>query len=362
MTFDDRAAGHRDHGAVAAVRPRRGRSDRSRRQGAAGRARRLRCARAARVDRLRPAAQGRRGRCAAAAGARREAAAAIGSAAGARDSQRPLLAAGRAPTTSRCSSTITRPIGPLPLSLQIGRNGPPLQTWTLQPQPGELWHTTLWLPVDASFVGLRGAGRARARDRRDHHHAQGRRRRRRAAAGAGRARGRELSGRDAVTFTTSSSIRKRKASGRWAGRRRRSPSRRPPGQTAPVMLRMHPGAKANRRDRQHVRVAAHIRSGARQAAEVELPQFPSGVVPLTISAETGFYPRDIDPEIDRSAVPRRLGRGQGDYPTSAETLRAWVNHEPAHRSPPRIRQPRARRSRMRMPIRSSNSRSGSTKR
>ena len=45
---------------------------------------------------------------------------------------------------------------PLPLSLQVGRNGPPLQTWTLQPQPGEQWQTTLWLPVDASFVGLRG--------------------------------------------------------------------------------------------------------------------------------------------------------------------------------------------------------------
>ncbi len=44
----------------------------------------------------------------------------------------------------------------LPLSLQIGRNGPPLQTWTMQPQPRERWQTTLWLPVDASFVGLRG--------------------------------------------------------------------------------------------------------------------------------------------------------------------------------------------------------------
>ncbi len=62
---------------------------------AARRARRLRCARPARVDRLRPAAQGRGRRCAAAAGPRREAAAALRSAAGARDSQRPLLAAGR---------------------------------------------------------------------------------------------------------------------------------------------------------------------------------------------------------------------------------------------------------------------------
>ena len=48
------------------------------------------------------------------------------------------------------------PAEPLPLSLQIGRNGPPLQTWTLQPHAGQQWHTTLWLPVDANFVGLRG--------------------------------------------------------------------------------------------------------------------------------------------------------------------------------------------------------------
>jgi hypothetical protein len=26
----------------------------------------------------------------------------------------------------------------------------------MQPQPRERWQTTLWLPVDASFVGLRG--------------------------------------------------------------------------------------------------------------------------------------------------------------------------------------------------------------
>ena len=45
---------------------------------------------------------------------------------------------------------------PLPLSLQIGRNGPPLQTWMVQPQAGQQFQAPLWLPVDASFVGLRG--------------------------------------------------------------------------------------------------------------------------------------------------------------------------------------------------------------
>ena len=52
-----------------------------------------------------------------------------------------------------------------------------------------------------------------------------------------------------------------------------------------------------------------------QAAEVELPQFPSGVVPLTISVETGFYPRDIDPN---STDRRFLGIWVEVKPASAE--------------------------------------------
>mgnify|MGYP003345430068 FL=1 len=46
---------------------------------------------------------------------------------------------------------------PEPLSLQIGRNGPPMQTWTVDGHPKQLWQTSLWLPVDANFVGLRGS-------------------------------------------------------------------------------------------------------------------------------------------------------------------------------------------------------------
>ena len=31
-----------------------------------------------------------------------------------------------------------------------------------------------------------------------------------------------------------------------------------------------------------------------QAVEVELPMFDSGVVPLTITADSGFFPKDVD--------------------------------------------------------------------
>jgi hypothetical protein len=44
-----------------------------------------------------------------------------------------------------------------PMSLQLGRVGPPFQSWSIAAQPGQLWTTTLRLPVNASFVGLRGS-------------------------------------------------------------------------------------------------------------------------------------------------------------------------------------------------------------
>ena len=44
--------------------------------------------------------------------------------------------------------------GALPLSLQLGRTGPPVSTWTIDPATGP-WSTEFSLPVDAGFVGFR---------------------------------------------------------------------------------------------------------------------------------------------------------------------------------------------------------------
>ena len=63
------------------------------------------------------------------------------------------------------------PSQPTPFSLQVGRVGPPLQTWTLQPQAGETWHTSMWLALDASFVGFRGPAEMERAITVDHHHA-----------------------------------------------------------------------------------------------------------------------------------------------------------------------------------------------
>ena len=210
---------------------------RSQRAIAPHRARRLRHARQAGVDDLQPAAPRRRHRGRAAIDARR-------------------AAACSAPTSSRCASFTTaasrcRPAPTRstssfneraaeqawPLALQIGRVGPPLQSWTIQAQPGQLWSTTLWLPVSANFVGLRGPHRNGERHRRDHHHAHGRRRRRRHARSCRTVRlGGASTATSTCSSTTSACIRSRPASGCPAMRTAQITVAVPLGHTAPVVL------------------------------------------------------------------------------------------------------------------------------
>ena len=186
------------------------------------------------------------------------------------------------------------PSQPAALSLQIGRNGPPLQTWTMQPQPRERWQTELWLAADASFVGLRGpADLERAiesititpRTVVD--------------AGARPLVPTVLAAANypGAMFYFHTEQLYPEPEGFWTigGDRSQFTVATPPGQTAPVVLRIHPGAKANTLtittfgwEQTHDLVPG-------QAVEVELPQLGSGVVPLTITTETGFHPRDIDP-------------------------------------------------------------------
>ncbi|MGE0040064.1 MAG: hypothetical protein AB7H88_12170 [Vicinamibacterales bacterium] len=47
--------------------------------------------------------------------------------------------------------------GGAPLSLQVGRIGPPVETWTVTPARGQSWDADFSLPADASFVGFRGS-------------------------------------------------------------------------------------------------------------------------------------------------------------------------------------------------------------
>jgi hypothetical protein len=187
------------------------------------------------------------------------------------------------------------------LALQVGRVGPPLESWTMQPQPGQPWRTTLWLPVSANFVGLRGSADME-------------------------------SGIDAITITPTSVVDAGarpivpavvaaakfnahrvgavpvsvyfhdermypEPSGFWMPGRRTAQITIAvePGHTGPVVLRIHSGAKANtatfttfdwRRDYALV---------PGQAVEVELPMVNGSVIPLTVSVDDGFYPKEVDP-------------------------------------------------------------------
>ena len=193
------------------------------------------------------------------------------------------------------------PASGVALSLQVGRNGPPLHAWTMAPQARSRWTTTLWLPVDASFVGLRGSVEVeRAID---------------AItitpttvvdAGARPLVPIVLAAAEypTATFFFHNEQLYPEPRGFWTigGQASQVTVAAEPGHTTPVTLRMHPGAKANRVTLSTFGWQQQYDLVPGQAAEVELPQFASGVVPLTISVETGFYPRDID----RSSTDRRF--------------------------------------------------------
>jgi hypothetical protein len=189
-----------------------------------------------------------------------------------------------------------------PLSLQIGRNGPPLQTWPLQPTSNQLWQTSVWLPLDASFVGLRGPAELEREVRSititpnavvnagDRPHLP-------VVLAAAQYPGASLFFHDEQMYP--------EADGFWTIGGHASHVTVAVTQdrlATPVVLRIHPGAKPN--------VATISTFGWQQrfdltpgnAVEVELPMFPSGVVPLTIDAASGFSPKELDP----SSTDRRF--------------------------------------------------------
>ena len=181
-----------------------------------------------------------------------------------------------------------------PLSLQIGRAGPPLESWDVPARPGPVWSTTLWLPVNASFVGLRGpAELERAIDAISITPIAiidaGSRPIVPVVTAAGRYGDVSLFFHDDRMYP--------EPTGFWTPGRRTSDITvvTPSDRRRPVVLRIHSGMKAN--------TATFSTFGWQQAhalvpgeaAEIELPTMAGGVVPLTISVADGFYPRDSDP-------------------------------------------------------------------
>jgi hypothetical protein len=183
------------------------------------------------------------------------------------------------------------------LSLQIGRIGPPLVTWTVDPVPGGTFSQEIVLPVDAGFVGLRGntelersiaAIRFDAVDVVD--------------AGARTPAPQVLAAAtygDAVVYFHDE-LMYPEATGFWTTGQR--PARLtiacPGGCRHGVMLRVHSGKRPN-----HLRLSTHGWSRELDLfgeTMVEVPVPPpaqGGVIELDTVTTTGFMPIEVDPAI-----------------------------------------------------------------
>lgn len=195
------------------------------------------------------------------------------------------------------------PSHPTPFSVQVGRLGNPLQSWNLQPDPGQVWRTTLRIEVDANFVGFRGPAEM---ERAISNVAitpmtiinESERPRVPTVLSAATYPGATLYFHDEQLYP--------EARGIWTRGQRLSlltvaPA---PDRTEPVVLRITCGSRGNTAtlsadgwQRQVVLVPG-------QVVDVELPAPIHGVIPLTIATTSAFRPRDIDPS---SRDPRVLG-------------------------------------------------------
>lgn len=184
--------------------------------------------------------------------------------------------------------------GPLPVALQLGRVGPPFESWMVDARPGGRWQTTLDLPIDASFVGLRATPeleRAVAAvtitpaDIVD----AGARPRVPVMLSAARYHGVAVFLHDEGLYP--------ETQGFWALGRRTSMATFAvaDGRTAPVVVLVHSGPIANRVTFR-VQGWEHVaRLAAGTPVRIALPPPEGRVMPLTISTENGFSPRDVDP-------------------------------------------------------------------
>jgi hypothetical protein len=182
--------------------------------------------------------------------------------------------------------------GPLPLGLQIGRIGPPMITWPVDPASADRWRTDFSLPVDAAFVGFRGSvdlERAIQRitivpsaivDR-------GLRPPLPQVLSASRYGSAAVYFHDEQLFP--------EAAGFWTiGRRRAAVTMAPAGE-APARLRIHCGSKANRVTLRSHGWSQTLDMVPNRPQEVTLPAATRGIVTLEIETADGFVPSEIDP-------------------------------------------------------------------
>jgi hypothetical protein len=182
---------------------------------------------------------------------------------------------------------------PAPISLQVGRAEPALQTWTVQPARGAPWGTEVNLPVDANFVALRGdVDLERAIARVAFTPAE--------VVDAGdRARVPPIVmaaqfGSTTVLFHDDQSTPE--PTGFWVlGNRRSRVTFAHATDESPLVLRVHSGLKANRVTISMRGWQETLKLFARAPQEITLPDSTRRIVTIEIHPADGFYPRDFDP-------------------------------------------------------------------
>jgi hypothetical protein len=184
-----------------------------------------------------------------------------------------------------------RPVPASDVSLQVGRVGPPLQTWPL-PAPSGSIRESLRLPADASFVGLRGSRAVEEAVQAISFTPlsvvnAGERVRTPPVLGAARYGG-------ALVLLHDDQVNP-EPTGFWILGRRRTVLSVAPDDTAESILRVRSDAPDN-----SVTLSTHgwsrtVTLQAGQAEDIQLPPPQHGLVELTIETSTGFIPMDKDP-------------------------------------------------------------------
>jgi hypothetical protein len=188
------------------------------------------------------------------------------------------------------------------IGLQIGRTGEAWQQWSVDALPGEQWSAEFSLPLDASFVGLRGTPALEQIIERIRFVPvsvtdAGQRPKTPTVIAASR------SGPASVFYYDVNVSPEETGFWVWGNRRTRVTIARPPT-TAPLVLRVHSGPIDNR---------LHLNSfGWRQSVvlqplapvDVEVPAGTDGVRTFDLAADLSFVPRDRDAS---SSDTRALG-------------------------------------------------------
>jgi hypothetical protein len=188
------------------------------------------------------------------------------------------------------------------IGLQIGRTGDPFQQWMVHARPGESWQAEFSLPVDASFVGLRGTPELERVIR----HVRfvpvsvvdvGQRPKGPTVIAASR------SGPASVFYYDVNVSPEEAGFWVWGSRRTRVTIARPPT-AAPLVLRVHSGPIDNRLQLRTFGWRQTVTLQPQTRADIAIPSDGGTLVTLDLAAEAAFVPRDLDPA---SSDTRPLG-------------------------------------------------------